>query len=164
MATTADIKALQAVLNRYAHTVGFVPLGIDGQLGVKTTQAVVKTLDYVAVDTSDDGNFMTSALSAKANDFRGSVRGSSEIATRIEELTQFFTAVAVFLALPVVAAPPTVTHSGPPIFQASVLPAPLASSSLWLRFKRLAMWQQIALVFGLGVGVLWARKQLKARK
>ena len=160
----ASAVALQNAVNRFAASLGFSKLVVDGVIGAKTLAATQRTLDYMSIET-DDG--LPAAIVAAAEAARQTTMDSVRLAVQAGQVASLINMAANTLGLPVVNSPvaptPNVASNTPIGPSFTVTPSIMSAgpaASITDAWKRLELWQKIALLAMFGVGAVWAYKHI----
>jgi len=155
------VTALQNVINRFAAVGGFPRVAVDGLWGANTKQGAYASLAWVATGKCYQSICPSAETSSTATGVMAQWGQQDSSVTSAKGLAEFLVGVAEEVGLPHVAAPVPGGGGGvPPI---SVVHSPYgAQTSLFMRFRLLPFWQQLALGALTALGLIWISNRLRA--
>ncbi len=169
----ANVRTLQATLNRFAAVAGFAQLPTDGVMDPTTADAVLHTLAWLANNSSSD-TLTAAGLTQSLTNTDGSIN-VDQAAASAAGLATFIGDAAdnmlVRAGAPTVALTSgggrstTTTHTNAGVVVNTNLPAPKAiGTNVVVAFQNLPTWGKIAAGIVAALGALGAVRYAKQRK
>lgn len=164
-----NLAKLQATTNRFASVVGFSPLVIDGGMGAKTEEAIVRVLNFIESGCKQQcvgPNTQQAASVALVN------ISPTTIMQQNVGLNQLFNGVAELLSMPAAAlvaiAKPTANTTTPDRSAFAVKPPPtmgvIDRTRLWFRQQTMPVKAAMGIGGAIGAMALWGMVSKKKAK
>lgn len=161
--SSSDVAALQSAVNRFAAIGGFPKVAVDGFMGPATRQGTYSALAWIGQgkcyqEACAEGEIASTAAGIMAD--------WDETASAAKGIAEFLGNVANDLGIPHAPAP-VPGGGGLPVPGGGTLtplPNPGYAASLVESFKRMPLWQQIALSLLGSVGLIWVVSKISNRR